>query len=535
MKRMSTLVPALFCLEGVAFLLRSTQLLNLFGTLAAARFFGLDLHLFWQAFLPGLSSALPVMGFSGVIVAWGLTQKKSWAYRGGLILAAVHLAVFPFLVPMGLLLLGLLRTSKGVLSASDPVARVKWEQKAGQKAPPMAYMAIVGLVVAAVAVGAYALVQYSQAAGFTRLPLLAIPGVMIGAAVVTSVIHELGHALGSKIAGFQLANLTLGPFWLSRNLSGWKWRFVPNLGWTGALATARPLEERNLLTNVFLYLAAGPVATLLLGSISLTLFLSAKFAPWGFFADGFGILAMAALIDFLSEMSLMRKGHIFTDGARLMQLWTGGLERRRLLATYALGLCETTSRRPSDWHTAWLEEPTSDPESPLYFAGCYYAYIYEIDRQNYEKAGDWLNELLGGNVENPSPARRWKAAVEGAYFEALYRDDAVRARHWLSAPKDGLSVEPVSEWRAEAAVHLAEGDLTGCSERILKIRVRLADVPDTGWKSFELGLVDRLEQKLRGVPMKGLGALAIAVRADGTSPLRSWPVSLQVSHHSVQL
>ena len=149
----------------------------------------------------------------------------------------------------------------------------------------------------------------------------------------------------------------------------------------------------------------------------------------------------------------------------------------------------------------------------MYFAGCYYAYIYEIDQQNYEKAGTWLNELLGSNVENPSPARRWKAAVEGAYYEALFRDDAVRARHWLSAPRDGLAVEPVSEWRAEAAVHLAEGDLEGCGERILKIRARLSVVPDTGWKAFELGLVDRLEQKLRGVPSAGLGPLAAAVWA----------------------
>ena len=501
MKRISALIPALFCLEGVLFILRSAQLLELFASVTA-------LHVFWRAFAPNLITGLPVLGIGGLIVAWGLTQKKHWAYRGGLVLAVLHLAVFPFLAPMGLLLLGLLLKCKQVLLGDDPMARIKWEQKKGL---PWVYLTLVAFVVMAVGIGAYTMVQYSQTAGFPQLPWVAIPGVIVFATVIASVVHELGHAAGSRIAGFQLANLTIGPFWLSRNLSGWHWRFVPNLGWTGALATARPLTARNLHTNVFLFLAAGPTATLLLGTTSLVMFLSAKLAPWAFLADGFGILAMVALIDFLSEMSLVRKGHIFTDGARLMQLWAGGLERRRLLATYALGLCETTSRRPSEWLAEWLEEPTSDPESPLYFAGCYYAYIYEIDQRNYDKAGTWLNELLGSNVENPSPARRWKAAVEGAYYEALFRDDAVRARHWLSAPRDGLAVEPVSEWRAEAAVHLAEGDLEGCGERILKIRARLAAVPDTGWKAFELGLVDRLEQKLRGVPSAGLGLLTTAV------------------------
>ncbi len=532
MKRISTLVPALFCLEGVLFALRAAQLIEWFGHLAKGSILGLDLQSLWQAYAVNLNSALPVMGFGGVIIAWGLTQRKRWAYRGGLALATLHLAVFPFLFPIGVLMLGLLAKGKSVLFVKHPLARVTWEQKSGERKVPQAYSTIVGLVIAAIGFGAFTLVQYSQTAGFPKLPLLAVPGAIIAAAFLTSVVHELGHAAGSSIAGFQLANLTIGPFWLSRNLSGWHWKFVPNLGWTGALASARPLTDRNLHSNVFLFLAAGPIATLLLGSTSLVLFLSARFAPWALLADGFGILSVVALIDFLSEMSLVRRGHIFTDGARLMQLWNGGMERRRLVATYALGLCETTARRPSDWLPEWLEEPTSDSESPLYFAGCYYSYIYEIDRKNWEKAGNWLTELLGSNVENPSPARRWKAAIEGAYFEALFRDDAVRARHWLSAPKDGLSVEPVSEWRAEAAVHLAEGDLEGCAERILKIRTRLAEVPETGWKAFELALVDHLDRKLNGLPTEGLTTLASAVKMGGNS-IQSWLAPPQLVTPSV--
>jgi hypothetical protein len=476
-----------------------------------------------------------------------------------MVLAMLHMAVFPFLLPVGAILMMLLFRSKEDLLQTDPLARVQWGVAAGAERQklPAAYSAVVTLVVSALAAATYTLVQYSQMAHFPKLPLLAIPFTIVAAFIITSIAHELGHVAAARISGFQMANLTIGPFWLSRNLSGWHWKFIPNLGWTGALASARPLADRNLNTNVFLFLAGGPTATLLLGTSSLIFFLSAKYAPWAPWADCFGILGMVSLVDFLSEMSLVRKGHVFTDGARLMQLWTGGLERRRLIATYALGLCETTARRPSEWRPEWLDEPTSDPSSPLYFAGCYYAYVYELDRQNWEKAGTWLNELLGSDVENPSPARRWKAAVEGAYFEAAFRDDAVRARHWLSAPRDGLAVEPVSEWRAEAAVHLAEGDLEGCSERILKIRSRLAEVPETGWKAFEMTLVERLEQKLRPTSSSnGLSALETALRSKATAPaqsdarfaaanakqfvrgagslLQSWPVSQPLFHPSVQ-
>lgn len=514
MKRISALVPALLCVEGVLFALRSAQLIDWFNHLAAGPILGMDVHTLWQAFSGHLGIAFPVMGFGGLIVAWGLTQGKRWAYRGGIFLALMHLAIFPFLAPIGLLLLVLLSVRKHAMLGVDLSARVTWEQEAGGKKLPWLYSTIVGIVVALIALGAYTLVRYSQMAGYPKLPLLAVPGAIIAAAFLTTIVHELGHAAGSSIAGFQLANLTIGPFWLSRNLSGWHWKFIPNLGWTGALAAARPLSDRNLYSNVFLFLAAGPIATLLLGSTSLVLFLSAKYAPWAVLADGFGILAVVALIDFVSEMSLVRKGHIFTDGARLMQLWSGGRDRQRLVATYALGLCETTATRPSDWLPEWLDEPTSDANSPLYFAGCYYSYIYELDRKNWITAGHWLDELLGSNIGNSSPARRWKAAVEGAYFEALFRDDAVRARQWLSAPRDGMTVEPVSEWRAEAAVHLAEGDTAGCAEKILQIRSRLEEVPETGWKAFELALVDHLARKLEGQKPEGIEQLAAAVKED---------------------
>lgn len=530
MKRMTAVIPALFCLEGVLFLLRSSQILTLFDQLATSSTWGM----IWQSYGSSLRNALPVLGISSLITAWGLWQKRRWAFRGSVALAALHFGVFPFLVPSGALLLGLLLKFKDEFAHVDPMSRVQWGEASRKKKVPVTYSAVIFIVMAAIGVGAYTLVEYSQIAGFPELPLVAVPFTILLAAIFTRVVHEAGHAAAAAmLSGFRLVNLTLGPVWLSRNLTGWHWKFVPNLGWTGALASARPMTDNNLLTNVFLYLAAGPMATLLLGTSSLVFFLSAKSAPWAWCADGFGILAMAALIDFLSEMSLMRKGHVFTDGAKLMQLWSGGLERRRLLATYALGLCETTARRPSEWRPEWLEEPTSDPHSPLYFAGCYYAYVYEVDRRNWSKAGEWINLLLGSDIENPSPARRWKAAIEGAFFEASFRNDAVRARHWLSAPRDGVAVDPVSEWRAEAAVHLAEGDLTGCSDRIVKIRSRLAEVPETGWKKFETSLIDRMEHQLKGMSTEDLQALDESIRLAGTpvaateagSSLRSLPES----------
>lgn len=498
MKRAIQAVQILFALEGVLFILRSPQFVNLFGKIANISVFGLDLVIFWQAYAPNLRQGLPVLGFVALMLAWGLHQRKRWAWRCGIIYSLMNLGVFPFLLPLGVVSFAMLAWAKKAVLVEDTLARIEWQKESAQKRLPPGYTAVVLIVMVAVAAGAYMMVGYSQLLDYPAMPLWVIPIAIVAAVLASTITHELGHVVAAKLAGFELANLSLGPFWLCRDLAGWKWKFIPNLGWTGALASAYPKKQEKLATGVFLYLAGGPVATLLLGLASLTLFLSARDTRWAWCADGLGILALVALTEFLSEMSLVYKGHVFTDGARLVQLWQGGAERRRLLATFAIGLCETTPRRPSEWTEEWLKEATSDVSSPLYFAACYYSYISELDRGNWERAGTWLDELLGREVENPSPARRWKAALEGAYYEAVYRDDAVRARQWLSAPRDGVAVEPVTEWRAEAAVQLAEGNLEGCAERILKVRVRLAEVADTGWKSFETTLIDQLDRKLTG-------------------------------------
>src|SRR5258708_629815 len=103
MKRISALTPALFCLEGVLFILRATQISAWFGSLAASRPLGLDLHAFWLAFGPSLRNTLLMLGMSGLITAWGLSQKKRWAWKAGVMVSALHLTVFPFLAPIGVL------------------------------------------------------------------------------------------------------------------------------------------------------------------------------------------------------------------------------------------------------------------------------------------------------------------------------------------------------------------------------------------------------------------------------------------------
>src|SRR5260221_13942788 len=117
MKRILSYVPALFCLESVLFLLRSSQLLLWFGSFAA----------------PNRAAVLPVLGVSGLIVAWGLTQKKVWAYRGGFVLSALQTVAMPLSAPAGLLLVACLLKAKDLYLVRDPMARVKWDEKSGGK------------------------------------------------------------------------------------------------------------------------------------------------------------------------------------------------------------------------------------------------------------------------------------------------------------------------------------------------------------------------------------------------------------------
>lgn len=482
--------------EGVLLILRTPQLIKLLGRAIHDPSLQLVAPL-WQAYAEQLHWAIPILGISAIITAWALMDHRPWGRRAAYGLSALHVGLAPFLTPLGLFGIFVLYKTRDRI---DLASRMFWGKREVQQAKlPLVYRIVSLSVVLAAGIGIFGLIRFAQSARIPVISVWALPVVLLVAIVTTSVIHELGHVIAGKFARFQVSHASVGPLWFGHFPTGWSMRFIPDLSWSAAFAAARPQTVDNLRVRLMVFLAGGPAASLVFGATCLGVFLFSGGTFLESAADLFGIFAVVAFFDCLTELSLARKGHGFTDGSKIIQLWEDGRDAERLLATYVMGVSETTPVRPQNWKESWVLQATSDPKANTYFVGCYYAYIYHLDREDTKSAGEWLDRILEFEADNPDGVRRWKAAVEGAYFEAVHRCAPARARYWIGQPKQGVAADPVSELRAEAAVLYSENRMSEAGGMIIRARQLLSTYPETGLTAFESHLLDDLNRRILAV------------------------------------
>ena len=82
-------------------------------------------------------------------------------------------------------------------------------------------------------------------------------------------IHEGGHLLGGKLAGFRFALFIVGPLMISRRKDGIKFSVNKSLGAYGGLAASFPTTTDNLRKGMTMLVAGGPLASLNTGILFL--------------------------------------------------------------------------------------------------------------------------------------------------------------------------------------------------------------------------------------------------------------------------
>jgi hypothetical protein len=101
-----------------------------------------------------------------------------------------------------------------------------------------------------------------------------------------------------------------------------------------------------------------------------------------------------------------------------------------------------------------LEIPDNSMER---VSGLLIAYQAELDKENFERAGKYLDLALDLHLYYPEIFRA-NLFLEGAYFEARIRNRVDIARQWFDKISDTTLIQPYSLLRAEAALLFLEGD-----------------------------------------------------------------------------
>ena len=201
----------------------------------------------------------------------------------------------------------------------------------------LAFGALIGLAVAGVGGGlVLEVVDRMEPEGSGALVLLALPLALF----VAIGVHEGGHLLGGRLAGFRAYFLLVGPLRLERTVQGWRVGVNGRLSTWGGLAAAAPSDGRRLRHRMALYVAGGPGASLLLGVLCLLGALLLHATDVGGLAQSEGTVSLAVGLAFLALAILGagsvllgvvtlipgRSGGMYTDGGRLLRLVRGGRE-----------------------------------------------------------------------------------------------------------------------------------------------------------------------------------------------------------------
>lgn len=308
------------------------------------------------------------------------------------------------------------------------------------------------------------------------LPWWGVLSVTLTAILAVLTTHEVGHLIGGRLAGFRFVLLVVGPLHVEREGERLRWRLNRSLAMAGGLALSIPTDAGDSRQGTALMVAAGPVASVILGGLSMA---AASAAPGGW-SDLALFVGVTSLVIALVTMWPAQMGGSLTDGARLLRLARGGPAAEREAAIFAVIAQTTLGVRPRDWDPAAAAtlEASTDAD-PLAEGAWALLTARAFDTGDAEAARRILAQRVEGWSEMPGVSRAGLAA-DAALFEAAVRGDAERARAWLEhIPTRGLTDDSQVEM-ARAAMHAAAGDPGAAAASAKVARAALDGAFDAG-------------------------------------------------------
>ena len=284
---------------------------------------------------------------------------------------------------------------------------------------------------------------------------------VVGGAVLllflTIALHEAGHLLGGRLAGFRSLLFVVGPLRLERGPAGWRARFNRDAMLWGGIVASVPEDDRDLRRRMMKLVAGGPAASLVGGALA-ALLLWAVSSVWSpvtaaapesfgrhFATTMLGLFAVASTAIGLVTLVPGRSGGFETDGAQLRKLARGGPAAERSLAVLSLVGMSMGGRRPREWPASLVARAAAPPAAPVCggrpgesegaapLMGRMFAYTHALDTGDEAGARAHLAAVLAGLEELPSGMH--PSLLREAAYQAALAGDAAEARRQLEASR----------------------------------------------------------------------------------------------------
>jgi len=317
---------------------------------------------------------------------------------------------------------------------------------------------------------------------------------------LTVLIHELGHLIAGKAAGFRFLMISVGPFKVQKSGETIRPGLNKHLNTSGGLTLMIPerLDPEN--SKMIWFIAAGPIANFILGAVTVSLaviFSGAETTPglnyalYFLFTTGIVsiLLGLASIIP--SESDAFE-----SDGRQILDLLRGGdkaITKQRLTV---LSVSILNGTRPRDIDTRLLESVLSRSDSQSFSQAStarFIAAYHHLDSGNIEAAEQIFDSLISDLENEKMPMLKGTLFSEKAFILSAYRHDAGAALPFLEKARKGY-VEKQTLSRAEAAWHIAMGCL---DDGIASAKQGLKEAPkslDKGGAIFETEILHVLSK-----------------------------------------
>lgn len=338
-----------------------------------------------------------------------------------------------------------------------------------------------------------------------RLGVLDWTVAFVPALILALAVHEAGHLLGGRLAGFRAVVFVLGPLLVERTAGGVRAGLNRSLALYGGTAASVPEDTHDLRRRTLLMIAGGPATSILSGVLALALRGPLGLAAIPAAAGHAHVIASTATAVFgvasllLSAVTLIpsRTGGPHTDGRRILQLLRGGPAADQEVALLALWGLMLAGRRPREWDSALVAQALAPADGTVFdVLARQLASVYALDRGEPADARRHLDGALALEEMLP-PHARPGLLVQAAYFAAAVDGDAARARALFARAGTGPTVAPHQRLLAEAAVCLAEGDARPAAGLLDRAEAQLGRAPGRGVAVMDLEHIRRLRAAMR--------------------------------------
>ena len=447
-----------------------------------------------ESFLAAI--AAPTLALFFALAWWAILRRRPsqriWAIAASLVLLLGSVAYF-YLMPFGMWLLGILLLGTSILGLigyarpGHPPSMAEEGPAAPARVPgdgtnPISDKLVWVLSAAAGLAGIFWLSSWGAAHGLADTASNSFYVKLYLVAFVVIALHEAGHALAGKLQHMRLVSLVIGPLFWRLHYGQWRFQFKPSglLSFKGFTAVT-PLAFDDFPRRKVIQVAAGPFVSLFTGLIGAGFLLTAPGRPWQQHWYLIGCFAGISLIGFIFSLYPCRIGEGYSDGAKLWQLYKGGLWTSYYRALYLATSSAVTPLRPRDFDLDAMQRAAGTlarGQGEFSMHLCCYSCLF--DRRQFPEAGQAV-ERASAICEKQSLKLAAESISPLVFGHAFVRRDAAAARLWWNRMQSAKSTLPGSDRNlAFAALLWSEGRLDEARDAWQKGNAWAQQLPASG-------------------------------------------------------